>query len=58
MSGGDLAEIVQRALEEKARREGAGEQPGPVQTEDLLRVIEDYRRIKEVVEKIRYGQYL
>jgi hypothetical protein len=29
-----------------------------VQTEDLLRVIEDYRRIKEVVEKIRYGQYL
>jgi len=58
MSGGDLTEIVQRALEEKARREGAEEQPGPVQTEDLLRVIEDYRRIKEVVEKIRYGQYL
>ncbi|MGH7363344.1 MAG: ATP-binding protein [Candidatus Methylomirabilales bacterium] len=58
MSGGDLAEILQRALEEKARREGAGEQPGPVETDDILRVIEDYRRIKEVVEKIRYGQYL
>lgn len=58
MSGGDLAEVLQRALEEKARREGAGESPGPVETEDILRVIEDYRRIKEVVEKIRYGQYL
>ncbi|HEV8664055.1 MAG TPA: AAA family ATPase [Candidatus Methylomirabilis sp.] len=58
LSGGDLAEIVQRALEEKARCEGAGEQPGPVETDDILRVIEDYRRIKEVVEKIRYGQYL
>lgn len=58
MSGGDLGEIIQRALEEKARREGAGEQPGPVETDDILRVIEDYRRIKEVVEKIRYGQYL
>lgn len=58
MSGGDLAEILQRTLEEKARREGAGESPGPVETEDILRVIEDYRRIKEVVEKIRYGQYL
>jgi hypothetical protein len=23
-----------------------------------LRVIEEYRKIKEVVEKIRYGQYL
>jgi len=58
MTGGDLAEILRRALEEKARREGAGEQPGPVETDDILRVIEDYRRIKEVVEKIRYGQYL
>ncbi|HEU5395028.1 MAG TPA: AAA family ATPase, partial [Candidatus Methylomirabilis sp.] len=34
MSGGDLGEIIQRALEEKARREGAGEQPGPVETDD------------------------
>ena len=58
MSGGDLGEIIQRALEEKARCEGAGERPGPVETDDVLRVIEDYRRIKEVVEKIRYGQYL
>lgn len=58
MSGADLAEIVQRTLEEKARLEGSGESPGLVETQDLLRVIEDYRKIKEVVEKIRYGQYL
>ncbi len=32
--------------------------PGFVETQDLLRVIEEYRKIKEVVEKIRYGQYL
>ncbi len=58
MSGADLAEIVQRTLEEKARLEGYGQQPTLVETQDLLRVIEEYRKIKEVVEKIRYGQYL
>ncbi|MBI3988552.1 MAG: 26S protease regulatory subunit [candidate division NC10 bacterium] len=58
MSGADLAEIVQRALEEKVRLEGSGEQPGLVTTEDLQRVIESYRRTQEIVEKIRYGQYL
>lgn len=58
MSGADLSEIVQRTLEEKARLEGCGQQPGLVETQDLLRVIEEYRKIKEVIEKIRYGQYL
>ena len=58
MSGGDLHEIVQRTLEEKARLEGSGRDPGLVETQDLLRVIEEYRKIKEVVEKIHYGQYL
>ena len=27
--------------------------PGLVETQDLLRVIEEYRKFKEVVEKIR-----
>jgi len=58
MGGADLHEIVQRALEEKARLEGRGQDPGLVETQDLLRVIEEYRKIKDVVEKIRYGQYL
>jgi transitional endoplasmic reticulum ATPase len=58
MSGADIAEIVQKALEGKAHQEGAGFQPGPVTTEDVQRTIEDYRKTKEIIEKIRYGQYL
>ena len=58
MSGADIVEIIQRALEEKVRLEGSRERPGLVTTEDVKKVIEDYRRTKEVVEKIRYGQYL
>lgn len=58
LTGADLAEVVRRALEEKAWLEGSGGNPELVSTEDILREIENYRRIKEVVEKIRYGQYL
>jgi transitional endoplasmic reticulum ATPase len=58
MSGADIAEIVQKVLEGKAHQEGAGFQPGPVTTEDIQRTIEDYRKTKEIIEKIRYGQYL
>jgi transitional endoplasmic reticulum ATPase len=58
LSSADLAEIVQRALEDKVQQEGAGLTPGPVTTEDMQRAIEDYRKTKEIIEKIRYGQYL
>jgi proteasome regulatory subunit len=58
MSGADLAEIVHRALEEKVRVEGSGAAAGLVTTEDLQREVELHRRTKELVEKIRYGQYL
>ena len=58
LSSADLAEIVQKSLEEKVRQEGSGAQPGPVTTEDMQRAIEEYRKTKEVIEKIRYGQYL
>lgn len=58
MSGADLAEIVQKTLEQKAHQEGAGLEPGPVTTEDIQRTLEEYRKTKEIVEKIRYGQYL
>jgi len=58
MGGADIAEIVQKVLEGKAHQEGAGFQPGPVTTEDIQRTIEDYRKTKEIIEKIRYGQYL
>jgi transitional endoplasmic reticulum ATPase len=58
MGGADIAEIVQKALEGKVQQEGAGVQPGPVTTEDMQRTIEEYRKTKEIIEKIRYGQYL
>ncbi len=58
MSGADISTIITRALEEKVRLEGVGETADLVSTEDILKVIEDYRRTKEVIEKIRYGQYL
>jgi transitional endoplasmic reticulum ATPase len=58
LNSADLAEIVQKSLEEKVRQEGAGAQPGPVATADMQRAVEDYRKTKEIIEKIRYGQYL
>jgi ATP-dependent 26S proteasome regulatory subunit len=58
MSGADISEIVQRALESKVHRSVEGAQPGPVTTEDLLVSIDAYKRVRGVVEKIRYGQYL
>ncbi len=58
MSGAEIQEVIRRALETKAQRAGAGEDVGVVTTQELLQEIDGYRRIKEVVEKIRYGQYL
>jgi proteasome regulatory subunit len=58
MSGAEIQEVIRRALETKVHRAGAREEAGLVTTQDLLQEIDGYRRIKEVVEKIRYGQYL
>ncbi|HEX9821311.1 MAG TPA: ATP-binding protein [Methylomirabilota bacterium] len=58
MSGADISEIIRRALETKVHRSAGGAEPGPVSTEDLLVSIDAYKRVRGVVEKIRYGQYL
>jgi ATP-dependent 26S proteasome regulatory subunit len=58
MSGADISEIIRRALEAKVHRAADGAEPGPVSTEDLLVSIDAYKRVRGVVEKIRYGQYL
>ncbi|HTO13113.1 MAG TPA: ATP-binding protein [Candidatus Binatia bacterium] len=58
MSGADISEIIRRALEAKVHHSGAGAEPGPVTTDDLLVSIDAYKRVRGVVEKIRYGQYL
>ncbi len=48
-SGADIAEIIRRVLEEKVRQEGTtGIEPGVITTEDILKEIEGYERIKQV----------
>jgi proteasome regulatory subunit len=58
MSGAEIAEVLRRALEQKVQAAGHGSDQGLVTTRDLLQQIDTYRRIRAVVEKIRYGQYL
>src|SRR6266436_4884315 len=58
MSGAEIAEVLRRALEAKVHAAGQGRDTGLVTTQDLLQQIDAYRRIRAVVEKIRYGQYL
>jgi proteasome regulatory subunit len=58
MSGADITEIIRRALEMKVRQEAEGGTATNVTTEDLLEAIDRYKRVRSVVEKIRYGQYL
>ena len=58
MSGAEISEILDRALEQKVHAAGQGREAGLVTTQDLLHQIDGYRRIREMVEKIRYGQYL
>jgi proteasome regulatory subunit len=58
MTGADISEIIRRALEDKVHRVAAGQEATLVSTEDLLDAIDGYKRVRGVVEKIRYGQYL
>ena len=58
MSGAEISEVIRRALEQKVQEAGEGRDAGAVTTQDLLQQLDAYRRIRDVVEKIRYGQYL
>ena len=58
MSGGEVAEVMRRALEAKVHQAGSGQEPGLVRTADLLTAVDDSRRVRDVMVKIRYGQYL
>ena len=58
MSGADITEILRRALETKVRQVAEGGTATEVTTQDLLEAIDRYKRVRSVVEKIRYGQYL
>ena len=58
MSGADISEIIRRALEAKVHRAAEGEPETLVSPSDLLDSVDGYKRVRGVVEKIRYGQYL
>ncbi|HXJ77323.1 MAG TPA: AAA family ATPase [Candidatus Methylomirabilis sp.] len=58
MSGAEITEVLHRALEQKVQAAGQGQDNSLVTTPDLLHQIDAYRRIRTVLEKIRYGQYL
>src|SRR5919108_2251501 len=58
MSGADITEIIRRALEMKVRQVAGGGAATNVTTDDLLDAVDRYKRVRSVVEKIRYGQYL
>ena len=58
MSGADITEIIRRALEMKVRQVAEGGTATNVTTDDLLDAVDRYKRVRGVVEKIRYGQYL
>lgn len=58
MSGADISVILRRALSSKVHAAAEGAKPPLVSTEDLIVAIDDYKRVRGVVEKIRYGQYL
>jgi ATP-dependent 26S proteasome regulatory subunit len=58
LSGGDISDILRRALESKVHGSVDGATAPVVSTDDLLQAVEIYKRVRGVVEKIRYGQYL
>jgi SpoVK/Ycf46/Vps4 family AAA+-type ATPase len=58
MSGGEVSEVIRRALEAKVQLAGSGAEPGHVTTGEIGRAVDDFRRVRDVVVKIRYGQYL
>src|SRR6266542_3083550 len=58
MSGAEISDITRRSLEQEVQAAGQGKDTCLVTTRGLLQQIDAYRRVRETVEKIRYGQYL
>jgi SpoVK/Ycf46/Vps4 family AAA+-type ATPase len=57
MTGAEVSAVLRRALETKVQQAGSGVDPGLVTTANVLRAVEEFRRVRDVL-KIRYGQYL
>jgi AAA+ superfamily predicted ATPase len=54
-SGADIAEIIRRTLEEKVRQEGTGINTEKVTTEDILKQIKNYEKIREAKKTIGFN---
>ncbi|MFZ5932746.1 MAG: AAA family ATPase [Patescibacteria group bacterium] len=54
LSGADIAEIIRRALEEKVRQEGMGNHVDLVTTENILRELERYEKIRKTKRQIGF----
>lgn len=53
-SGADIAEIIRRVLEEKVRQEGMGQEATDVSTEDILREIKGYEKVRETKRRLGF----
>lgn len=53
-SGADIEELIRRTLEERVRMEGTGEEPELVATEDVLRMLKGYEKIRRAKERIGF----
>lgn len=53
-SGADIAEIIRRVLEEKVRQEGMGKEASSVSTEDILREIKGYEKVRETKKRLGF----
>ncbi len=56
LSGADIAEIIRRTLEKKAKLDGSGQNPDPVSAEDILNQIKKYERISQAKKTIGFAQ--
>lgn len=53
-SGADIAEIIRRVLEDKVRQEGMGQEASEVSTEDILREIKGYEKVRETKRRLGF----
>jgi len=54
LSGADISELIRRTLEEKVRQEGMGNGVNLVSTEDVLKELENYEKIRKTRKQMGF----
>jgi SpoVK/Ycf46/Vps4 family AAA+-type ATPase len=54
LSGADISELIRRTLEEKVRQEGMGNSTSLVSTEDILKELENYEKIRNTRKQMGF----